>query len=244
MGLFPRLKASLAMLFGSAEDPRAASGSVYRRQAELLERLERAVAELHTTRTQLNAQAEHIRQRLPGLREQAGTALVGGREPEARVILKRLREAGAEAERLDHHAAGVRQEEERLIMASQRLSAQMAAFRIRQEVISARYTAAEAQVRTNEALAGLSGDMTDLDSVLDQAEARTENMQARAFAIDDLMSAGSLGGTAVEDEVLSPDDARAIERDLADLRRDCDIGAPPPRSANGRGTGGLRDSPG
>ena len=46
MGLFPRLKASLAMLFGSAEDPRAASGSVYRRQAELLDRLERAAAEL------------------------------------------------------------------------------------------------------------------------------------------------------------------------------------------------------
>jgi phage shock protein A len=244
MGLFPRLRASLATLFGSAEDPRAASRSVYQRQAELLERLEHAVVELRATRTQLEAQAERIRQRLPGLRQQAGTALVAGREPAARAVLKRLREAAVEAGRLDHHAAEVRQEEERLVVASQGITAQMAAFRTRQEVLSARYTAAEAQVRSNEALAGLSGDMTDLDSVLDEAEARTESMQARAFAIDDLMSAGVLGGSAAGDDVLDADEERAVERDLEDLRRDCDVAPPARRAAAGGDPDALGDLPG
>ena len=72
----------------------------------------------------------------------------------------------------------------------------------------------------NEALAGVSNDLSGLGTALDQAEERTERMQARASAIDDLIHAGSLGRETRVAEVLDPDEAAAVEGDLEALKRE------------------------
>lgn len=225
MALLPRLKARLGSLFASAEDPRANSASVYQRHIELLARLEAALAEVAVSKRKLGAQTERMKSYLPQLQDQAKDALAVGREDVARLILRRRREAGAELRRIETQVMEVAREEQRLALARQRLGAQVEAFRSRQEVASARFTAAEAQVRINEALAGLSTDMADLGSALQQAESRTEHMQARATAIDDLLQAGSLApgiATAESDEdmMLDPDEAVAVEGEIRALKRE------------------------
>ena len=88
--------------------------------------------------------------------------------------------------------AGMEEEQEKLTQAEARLSAKVTAFRSKKEVIKAQYTAAQAQVRIGSALSGISEEMGDVGLAVERAEAKTENMRARASAIDELVEAGVL----------------------------------------------------
>ena len=68
----------------------------------------------------------------------------------------------------------------------------MDAFRTKKETIKATYTAAQAQTRINEAFSGISEEMGDVGLAIQRAEDKTEQMQARAGAIDELMASGAL----------------------------------------------------
>src|SRR5262249_20245875 len=65
-------------------------------------------------------------------------------------------------------------------------------FRSQKEVMKAQYSAAEAQVRINEAASGLGGKMSDAGAAIERARAKTEEMQARASATDELIQSGTL----------------------------------------------------
>ena len=230
MGLFDRMKATLGGLLASAEDPRQATPSVYERHLELLGKLQAALASVSTSKQQLQAQTGRMREGLLQVENQARSALRSGREDLARLALQRRLTASREIERLEAQVAEVSAEEAHLFLAQQRLSAQIEAFHTRQEVISARYTAAEAQVRISETLAGISRELSDLSSVLEAAETRTEHMQARASAIDELMAAGVLpggSGTTGETAFASIDEGYAVEADLEALRRELAAPGPP-----------------
>jgi len=110
-------------------------------------------------------------------------------------------------------------------MIEQRLSGQIEAFAARQEVIKARFSAAEAQVRINEAMTGVSQDFADLTATLQRAEQTTEEMQARATAIDRLVQGGDLeaisfaaGSDAIDVRYQSLGADEDVERQLDALR--------------------------
>jgi phage shock protein A len=80
-----------------------------------------------------------------------------------------------------------------MIFASEkRLSTKVEIFRTRKESIKAEYSAAEAQVKINESITGISEEMADVGLALDRAENKKEEMKARAEAIDELMKIGAL----------------------------------------------------
>ena len=83
-------------------------------------------------------------------------------------------------------------EQEKLTAAEQRLQAKVTAFRTKKEIIKAQYTAAQAQVRIGSALSGISEEMGDISLAVERAENKTEQMRARAGAIDELAQAGVL----------------------------------------------------
>jgi phage shock protein A len=92
-------------------------------------------------------------------------------------------------------------------------------------VIKARYSAAEAQVRINEAMTGVSQDFADLTATLHRAEQTTEEMQARATAIDRLVQEGDLesinfapGADAIDDRYKALGVDEDVERQLDALR--------------------------
>ena len=62
------------------------------------------------------------------------------------------------------------QEERALELVEQRLAAQIEAFFARQEVLEARYTTAEAEVRVGEVMGGVSEELADLTRALERAE--------------------------------------------------------------------------
>src|SRR5256885_2606006 len=84
----------------------------------------------------------------------------------ARLALQRRQVVINELQTLERQLAEVEQGEGALSMIEPRLSGQIEAFAARQEVIKARFSAAEAQVRINEAMTGVSQDFADLTATL------------------------------------------------------------------------------
>ena len=99
----------------------------------------------------------------------------------------------------------------------QRLRTKIEQFRSKKEVIKAQYSAASAQVRIGEAVTGISEEMTDVGMAIDRAKNRTEQMQARAGAIDELVSQGVLA------DVTSP--GSDVDRQLAQISAQQDVDA-------------------
>ena len=72
-----------------------------------------------------------------------------------------------------------------------KLQSKIEAFRSKKEVIKAQYSAAEAQVRISEAATGVGEEMADVGLAMQRALDKTENMRARAQAVDELEKAGA-----------------------------------------------------
>src|SRR5699024_4211988 len=80
----------------------------------------------------------------------------------------------------------------KLTLASQRLQANVDAFRTKKETLKATYNAAEAQSKIGEAFSGISEEMGDVGMAVERAEDKTAEMQARAGAVDELLASGAL----------------------------------------------------
>jgi len=207
MSLIFRSKASKAL--DRAEDPRETLDYSYQRQIELLTKVRRGVADVATSRKRVELQANQLEQRSQKLHDQAQKALSMGREDLAREALTRKSGLTGQLSDLKAQQAQLQGEEEKLTLASQRLQAKVESFRTRKETIKATYTAAEAQTKINEAFSGISEEMGDVGMAVQRAEDKTAQMQARAGAIDELISSGAL------------DDASSINRG-DDITRELD----------------------
>jgi phage shock protein A len=91
------------------------------------------------------------------------------------------------------------------------------AFRTRRETIKATYTAAEAETRVGEAVSGISEEMGDIGTAMQRAQDKTEQMQARAGALDELLASGALQDATVpggRDDIQSQLDALTAGHDV------------------------------
>ena len=194
--MLDRLKAVLAkgatVALAPAPDPRVAQLTSHQKQRALLDQVVKAGQEVTAAKLRLQATAEAVRQKLPGMEAQARQELRSGNEAMARLALQRRQVVAHELETLERQLAEVEKEEAGLAVIEQRLSGQIEAFAARQEVIKARHSAAEAQVRINEAITGVSQDFADLTATLHRAEQTTEAMEARATAITRLVQEGDI----------------------------------------------------
>lgn len=208
------VKTSVGAMLAPAEDPRQSFAFAYQRQRELLAKVQDSLADVRASRDRVEARAKEVEELLPGLQEQARTAVIGGREDLARLALRRRQAAVAQLDALREQGREVEREEGGLALIEQRLATQIEAFYARQEVIAARYSAAEAQVRINEALTGVSQELSDLGDALERAEASAETMRARAAAIDELMESGILESPGAPASEFGVELERAVDEQL------------------------------
>jgi phage shock protein A len=185
-----RAKANKAL--DRMEDPRETLDYSYQQQLELLQKVRRGVADVATSRKRVELQVNQLQQSADKLDRQARDALGAGREDLAREALQRKAGLSSQLTDLQTQYATLQGEEEKLSGAAQRLQTKVDAFRTRKETIKATYTAAEAQTRISEAFTGISEEMGDVGLAIQRAEDKTEQMKARAGAIDELMASGAL----------------------------------------------------
>jgi phage shock protein A len=213
-------RSSVRALLAPAEDPRRSGDS--RRQHELLGAVRLATSELRAARERIQDRRREMESGLPALEELARAALAAGDRVAARAALRRHVLATAQAAALAVQAREIEGEEQGLAVVEQRLLSRMESVRARQQVMAARRDAAEAQVRINEALTGLSGELGDLGAAVAQAERSAGALRARSDAIEELVQDGTLelagGEPASTAEV-----ERAVDAWLAVLAPEVDV---------------------
>jgi phage shock protein A len=196
------VKSKMNRILDKAEDPRETLDYAYEKQMEMLRNVKRGVVEMVTTKRRLQLQAAKVQESITTLENQARQALGAGREDLARLALQRKQAALIELDGLDQQVANLELEQEKLAIAEKRLQAKVEAFRTRKEIVKAQYSAAQAQVRIGAALSGISEEMGDVSLSIERAETKTEQLRARAGAIDELAAAGVLEDfTGREDDI-------------------------------------------
>ncbi len=233
MGLFARMetviKSKMNKVLNMMEDPRETLDYSYEKQLELLQNVKRGVAEVTTSKKRLQLQRAKLMQNIDKLEGQAKDAIAANREDLARLALERKASLVQQVEGIDREVIELEKQEEKLIAAEKRLSTKVEIFRTRKESIKAQYSAAEAQVKINESVTGISEEMADVGLALERAENKTEDMKARAEAIDELMEAGTLqdltGGKDNIDRELSKISTQSnVESELSRLKAEAGKG--------------------
>ena len=196
MGMLSRMstivKSKMNRILDTAEDPRETLDYSYEKQLEMLRNVKKGVVEMVAAKRRIQQQAVTVQANIEKLEAQAKQALEADREDLARLALQRKQAATVELQGLDEQIAGMEHEQEKLTQAEQRLQAKVSAFTTKKAVIKAQYTAAQAQVRIGSALSGISEEMGDMSLAAERAEYKTEQLRARAGAIDELASIGVL----------------------------------------------------
>ncbi len=205
-------KAKISRMLDRTEDPGETLDYGYQQQVEQLQNVKKGIADVVTSKKRLQMQSQKLEKQVVKLDTQARQAMSQDREDLARAALERKTVAQTELQSLDSQVTELEGQQAQLAENEQKMRTKIEAFRTKKEVIKAQYSAAEAQVKISEAANGVGEEMADLGLAIQRAEEKTENMRARAGAVEELEAAGTfddmtqLGG--------GQDD---IDRELAQL---------------------------
>ena len=184
-------KAKISKLLDKAEDPGETLDYSYEKQLELLQNVKRGLADVATAKKRLQLQEAQLEQNVVKLDGQAREAVGAGQEDLARTALERKSAIQQQLQGLDQQVAQLQDQQDKLTASEQQLQAKVEAFRSQKEVIKAQYSAAEAQVKIGEAATGIGEQMADTGLAIQRAKDKTEAMQARAGAMDELIGRAS-----------------------------------------------------
>jgi phage shock protein A len=227
MGLMSRtsnvIQAWWSKLLNRAEDPSVTLDYSYERQREMLQKVKKGIADVVTAKKRLELQSQKLEVELPKLDTQARQALSAGREDLARAALERKAFAQQQLQGLDGQIADLEKQQSGLEESEKRLAAKVEAFRTQKETIKAQYSAAEAQVKIGEAATGIGDEMADTGLAIERARDKTEEMQARAAAVDELVASGTLEdytstGTELDRELAKVSASQQVDQELEKLK--------------------------
>jgi phage shock protein A len=233
MGLMSRttnvIRAWWSKLLNRAEDPSVTLDYSYERQREMLQKVKKGIADVVTAKKRLQLQSQKLEVEMPKLEGQARQALSAGREDLARAALERKAFAQQQLQSLDGQVGDLEKQQAGLEESEKRLAAKVEAFRTQKETIKAQYSAAEAQVRIGEASTGIGDEMADTGLAIERARDKTEEMQARAAAVDELVTSGTLEdytstGTDLDRELAKVSADQAVDQELERLKNEVGSG--------------------
>jgi phage shock protein A len=185
------VKAKISKMLDKAEDPSEVLDYSYEQQLQMLQNVKKGIADVVTAKKRLQLQSGKLEQQVVKLDTQARQALAAGKEDLARMALERKQVAQTELQSLDAQVAELEAQQQRLTDNEAKLRGKIEAFRTKKEVIKAQYSAAEAQVQISEAATGVGEQMADVGLAMQRAMDKTEQMKARADAVEELEAAGT-----------------------------------------------------
>jgi phage shock protein A len=223
------VKAKFSKLLSRAENPTETLDYSYEQMLQQLQNVKRGVADVVTAKKRLELQTQSIEQNVVKLETQARQAVAANREDLARTALERKAAAQQQLQGLDQQVQQLNEQQEKLIASQQQLETRIESFRTQKEVIKAQYSAAEAQVRIGEAATGIGRGMEDTGMAIQRAKDKTEELQARASAIDELTAVGALedltdNRTQLDRELAQISATSQVDQELAKLKAEVGSG--------------------
>jgi phage shock protein A len=234
MGLASRaaaiIRAKISSLLNRAENPQETLDYSYERQLESLQNVKRGVADVVTAKKRLQIQTQQLEQNMVKLDTQARQAVAAGRDDLARQALERKSGIQQQLQDLDAQVKQLEDQQQKLVANEKQLEVRIEQFRSQKEVIKAQYSAAEAQVRINEAATGIGREMDNTGLAIQRAKDKTEQMQARASALDELVASGDLeelgsDKTQLDRELAQVASKQQVDRELEQLKAEVGAGA-------------------
>jgi phage shock protein A len=204
------VKSKYSKLLNRAENPTETLDYSYEQMLEQLQNMKRGVADVVTAKKRIELQQQKLEQNVVTLESQARQAVAANRDDLATQALQRKAIAQQQLQDMDGQVKQLANQQEKLIAAEQQLETKIESFRSQKEVLKAQYTAAEAEVKVGEAATGIGTHMQDTGLAIQRAKDKTEEMQARAGAIDELTSSGAL-------EDFSAGDQTQLDRELQQI---------------------------
>jgi phage shock protein A len=232
------VKAKFSKALDRAENPNETLDYSYEEQLRQLQNVKRGIADVATAKKRLELQYTSMQQQVEKLDGQARAALAANREDLAREALARKAAVQAQLESIMQQGQQLEAQQAKLVEGSQTLQAKIEAFRTQKEVIKAQYSAAEAQVKIGEAASGIGEHMADVGLSIQRAKDKTEQMQARASAIDELTAAGTLEdytsqGDDLDRQLSQISQGSQVDSELAKMKAELGTGAEPPALEGG-----------
>ena len=211
------------------EVPKASLDFSLTKLEENRRQLSRSLIEVSAAKRRLEHLRDEVAATVEKYEKQARAAVEAGRRDDAsaeistslaRTALERKQEAEARQAELEANIAHLKRQVENLKQTQVNLDRKIALFRSKKEELKSIYDSSQAQLRVREALAGISEDpstssgrrLADVGNTIQRAEARIQEMQSRADAIDALVAEGVLT------DVLEPE-TDDIDRELARIGR-------------------------
>jgi len=216
-----------------AENPAEALDLSYERMLENLQKVRRSIADVLTSQKRLEAQRDTLQQQFDSLQGHARLALQQEKEDVARTALSRAQLLRTQIDGLDPQIEQLRQQEQQLEAVGEKLRAKVDAFRGQRETMKAQYTAAKASTQAMEGVTGLSEQMADVSLMIDRAQGKVADMQARAAAVGQLAETGALDALGPGDDLESRLKISAVDsevdRQLLEMKRQLALDAPAER---------------
>jgi phage shock protein A len=204
------VKSKYSKLLNRAENPTETLDYSYEQMLEQLQNMKRGVVDVTTAKQRIVLQQQKLEQNVVTLEKQAREAVAAQRDDLATQALQRKAVAQQQLQDMDGQVKQLEEQQEKLVAAEQQLETKIESFRSQKEVLKAQYSAAEAEVKVGEAATGIGTHMQDTGLAIQRAKDKTEEMQARAGAIDELTSSGAL-------EDFSAGDQTQLDRELSQI---------------------------
>src|SRR5690348_7875819 len=233
------IKSKYSALLNRSENPTQTLDYSYEQMLEQLQNVKRGTADVVTAKKRIELQQQKLEQNVVKLETQARQAVSANREDLARQALEKKAIAQGQLQDMDGQVTQLEQQQQQLIESQQALQSKIESFRSQKEILKAQYSAAEAQVKVGEAATGIGKNMQDTGLAIERAKDRTEEMQARASAIDELTSSGALEDftagdqTQLDRELAQVSSASQVDDELAKLKAEVGSGEPQKEIAPG-----------
>jgi len=237
MGIFSRIstlfKVRANAALDKAEDPGQVLDYSYSKQLEQLQQVKRSIADVVTAEKRLELQQSQLIDKSNQREQQARQALAAKREDLARMALQEKENALTMINGYEQQLAQLRDQKEKLLTMQRNLTTRVEAFRTQKEMVKAQYSAAQAQVKINETLTGMSEEMSEVNMAMQRAQDKVLGMQARAEATealienDELQALPSPGNESTLDRELRKISAEQnIDAQLEALKQNMQLGGP------------------
>lgn len=222
-----------------AEKPDEMLDYSYEQMLQQITKVRQALVTVAASRKQLEMQEDQFKHSMDTLTHQAQQAIGAGREDLAREALSRKQVAQQQIDSMEPQHQQLLEQQDKLTNTLQALQQRVNQFRTQKETLKAQYAASTAVSSVDNQVAGISDTFNNSNAALQRAQDKIANAQAHAGALDELLESGVLDdvGAAHGDDIQHELDqigaGSSVESELAALKANAAIGAPPAPQALG-----------
>ena len=204
------LQAKTSKLLDRLENPNETLDLSYEKMIVGLQETKLHLADVVAQQKSLERQIAAAKDEATKAESDARLALQENREDLAKAALAHKHSALEKLGSLNQAHAAVLPQAQKLIDYEKKLEARIENFRLQKEIMKTSYTAAAAQTKVSQAMAGIGSSFGAVSETLRRAQDKVEGMRAKAEAMESLTEAGVLSDPL--------DGRRKEERELDALR--------------------------